>query len=92
MCIGAILFAAVFILLYQESQLTQKVVNASRRSLYRFRVQATSKYRRLRVKSFQGVNVQYGWILYRLDERQFLNFMQFIFDKVIIFLLVICGK
>jgi len=91
-CIGAVFLFGTINVLFHESLLTQKVVNASRRSLYDFRVQAKSKYERLRVKSLQLLNVQYGWIFYRLDKRQFLNFTQFIFDKVIIFLLVICGK
>jgi len=86
------MFAAGLITLFQESRVTQKILIASSRSLTRFRVQAKSKYARLTVKSYRTLKVQYGWILYVFDMPQFLRFMQFLFDKVIIFMLVVCEK
>jgi len=90
MLIGAIGIVGGFTILFQESRVNQKVVDASSRSLHRFKFQATSRYERLRVKSYQLVDVRFGWIFYAFDTRQFLKFMQFLLDQVIIFLLVIC--
>jgi len=92
MVAGGILFFAGFVITVQESQITQKIFTASYSRIVQYKAEANSKLKRLKAKSNRTVEVKSGWILYSFDKSQFLQFMQFLFDKVIIFTLMICEE
>jgi len=92
MVIGAIVFAAGFICTFQEARITQKNVIASSSTILRFKAEANSRFTCLKAKSILRFRCELGWILYRFDGHQFLEFLQFILDKVILFTLMICEK
>jgi len=89
---GVIIFGAGFICTIQEARITQKHLIASSFTLLRFKAEANSRFFRLKVKSLLPFKTTLGWIMYSFDGRQFLQFLQFILDKVIIFTLMICEK
>lgn len=89
LALGAILFFAGFVITVQESRTVSKAFLASSNRIRKFRNEQ-SKYNRLQAKSFRCLQVKFGWILYTFDQPQFLNFMQFLFDKVLIFRYVYC--
>ena len=90
--VGAILLVSGFNIVIYESQITQKVYNASSCWTLRIKVDAKSRLASLKAKSNRPLELKLGWILYTFDNNQFLEFMQFLLDKVILFTLMICEE
>ena len=88
--VGAILFATGFIGALQEARMTQKNEIAAFSTLLRFKAAVNSKFTRLKVKSLLPLKMKLGWIMYTFGGLQFLELLQFLLDKVIIFTLMIC--
>ena len=87
--IGATLFIAGFLIIFQESRVTQIVHLSSSQTIQRFK-KNESKCESLKANSFRPLRTQFGWIMYTFDVLQFLTFMQYLFDKVVIFRLLYC--
>jgi len=88
--LGFNLFVAGFVITVQESRLTHMLRIASSNRIQYYLDHSEGKYERLVVKSYRPDQVKFGWHLYTFNELQFLNFLQFLFDKVVIFVLVFC--
>jgi len=89
---GVFLFISAFHITIYESRITQKVFIASSCWVLRLKAVANSRLTRLEAKSNRPLEMKLGWILYNFDNNQFLEFMQFLLDKVILFTLMICEE
>jgi len=85
--IGATSFPAGFVIAFKESRVTQKLCMVSSQRIQQFK-RSKFKYESLKAKSLQPIQSKFGWMLYTFDVRQFLTFMQYLFDKVVIFRLL----
>lgn len=90
--IGAMVFVAGFIGAFQEARHTQANLKATSSMILRFKAAVSSKLTRLKVISLMRLRFKLGWNMYTFDAPQFLHFLQFLLDKVILFTLIICKK
>jgi len=88
--VGAGLFSAGFIITCQESRATENLHAQSGARIHQYRSRCKSHYERLEAMSFSPMNCQLGWIMYTFDQLTFLEFMHFLFDKVLMFILLYC--
>ena len=88
--VGAGLFSAGFIISFQESRATENVYAHSCARIHQYRSDCKSKYKRLQAMSLTPMSSHLGWILYTFDHITFLEFMDFLFDKVLMFTLLYC--
>jgi len=90
--IGGIIVGAGFLIVFGESLVTDRVVVSSSHRIQQFeRKVLKSKCEWLRIQSLHVFQIKgEGTGSYTFDDRQFLNFLQFILDKVVVFILVYC--